>query len=206
MRFEKINENKIRIFLSGTDLLKNNIDFHAFMSNPIESQSLFLRMLNKAEKEIGFNTKNYDVKIEAMQIASEIFILTITRVLPEKSKKADINKRVHIRKSNINYDIQNSIYVFNTFDDFCLFSSFIKKHNIKANNIAKKVVLFEYKNNYYLLFSEINLKNNDLNKILVNINEFATHLICSELFRYKILDTGQIIMKNNAIETAIKYF
>ena len=42
MRFEKINEDKIRITLNHEDLLKKDIDFHSFMANSIESQDLFL--------------------------------------------------------------------------------------------------------------------------------------------------------------------
>ena len=36
MRFEKLNENKIRITLTNKDLEKKNIDFHSFMANPID--------------------------------------------------------------------------------------------------------------------------------------------------------------------------
>ena len=46
MRFEKLNEDKIRITLNREDLIKKNIDFHVFMSNSIESQDLFFDMLN----------------------------------------------------------------------------------------------------------------------------------------------------------------
>ncbi len=38
MRFEKLNEDKIRITLSNEDLIKKDIDFHSFMSNSLESQ------------------------------------------------------------------------------------------------------------------------------------------------------------------------
>ena len=36
MKFEKLNENKIRITLSMHDLEEKDIDFHDFMSNSIE--------------------------------------------------------------------------------------------------------------------------------------------------------------------------
>ena len=63
MRFEKLNEDKIRITLSHEDLVKKDIDFHDFMSNSIESQDLFFDMLEEAEKEIGFVTKDYLIRI-----------------------------------------------------------------------------------------------------------------------------------------------
>ncbi|MDO5555778.1 MAG: adaptor protein MecA [Clostridia bacterium] len=68
MRIEKITENKIRIILNIEDLEEKNIDLHSFMSTSIESQDLFYDMLDKAEKEIGFNTKDYKLMIEALSV------------------------------------------------------------------------------------------------------------------------------------------
>ena len=56
MKLEKLNDNKIRITLNSEDLKENDIDFHTFMSNPIESQELFFSVLDRAEKELGFVT------------------------------------------------------------------------------------------------------------------------------------------------------
>ena len=50
MRFEILNEDKIRITLSHDDLVKKDIDFHSFMSNSIESQALFFDMLDESSK------------------------------------------------------------------------------------------------------------------------------------------------------------
>ena len=66
MKFEKLTENKIRIIFNLEDLNEKNIDCHAFMSNSIESQDLFFDMLETAEREIGFVTKNYKLLIEAL--------------------------------------------------------------------------------------------------------------------------------------------
>ena len=49
MKFEKVNNDKIKITISSDDLEANNIDFHSFMSNSNETQSLFLSVLDKAE-------------------------------------------------------------------------------------------------------------------------------------------------------------
>ena len=54
MKFEKLGENKIRITLSMHDLEEKNINFHDFMSTSLESQDLFIDMLEEAEEKIGF--------------------------------------------------------------------------------------------------------------------------------------------------------
>jgi len=68
MKIEKLNENKIRITLNMEDLRERDIDFHSFMSNSIESQSIFLDMLDKADREVGFNTDDCRIMIEALAL------------------------------------------------------------------------------------------------------------------------------------------
>ena len=88
MRIEKITENKIRIILNIQDLEEKNIDLHSFMSNSIESQDLFYEMLNKAEKEIGFKTKDYKLLIEAIAVPErELYFNSNTYCSRENSKK-----------------------------------------------------------------------------------------------------------------------
>ena len=89
MKFEKLNENKIRITLNNQDLIEKNIDFHSFMSNSKESQNLFLDMLDEAEKKVGFVTKDYKLRIEALAMSDGNFILTITRF----GKSVDTNTK-----------------------------------------------------------------------------------------------------------------
>lgn len=206
MRFEKLNENKIRITLTNQDLIKKNIDFHSFMANPIESQSLFFDMLNEAEKEIGFVTKNYNIKLEAVQIASGDFILTVTRSAPEGEKSIDTKKKLHARRKKLDLNSNRAIYCFNSFDDFCHFSNFLNNSNIKISNIAKNISLYEYKKQYYLTFSNINLRCTELKRIFSAITEFATYIGNNDLLKRKLIENGNVIMKNNAIKTSIQYF
>ena len=205
MRFEKLNENKIRITLTNQDLIKKNIDFHSFMANPIESQDLFLDMLDTAEKEIGFTTKNYQIRIEALQVSNGDFILIITRSLPETKKYLE-KKKLHIKRKNNNFKNTDALYCFECFDDFCEFSSFLNNKHIKIFNIAKNISLYEYKNKFYLSFSNINLDYNDLKKLFSSITEFATYICNSDLIKRKLVENGTLIMKNNAIKTAIEHF
>ena len=79
MKIEKLNDDKIRITLNMEDLREKDIDFHSFMSNSIKSQDLFLDILEEAEKKVGFITKDYKVRIEALAMNDGNFIFTVTR-------------------------------------------------------------------------------------------------------------------------------
>ena len=57
MRFEKLNEDKIRITLTVDDLSEKNIDLHTFMTDSIESQDLFFEMLLRLKRKLDFLRK-----------------------------------------------------------------------------------------------------------------------------------------------------
>lgn len=207
MKFEKLNENKIRITLNNQDLAEKHIDFQSFMSNSQESQNLFLDMLDEAEKKVGFITKDYKIRIEALAMSDGNFILTITRFGKniDNDFKTSKMKKVKIKRKNLDMKSRQIIYTFNSFDDFCNFSNFISKID-NFSNLAKSMVLYLYNDVYYLCISNINIENSNIKQLYTLITEFGTYIDNSEVFSRKLNECGKIIMKNNAIKTCIKYF
>lgn len=207
MKFEKLNENKIRITLNNQDLAEKHIDFHSFMSNSQESQNLFLDMLDEAEKKVGFITKDYKIRIEALAMSDGNFILTITRFgksIDTETKPLRM-KKVKIKRKNLDMTSKQLIYHFDNFDDFCNFSNFISKLD-NFTSIAKNIVLYLYQDTYYLCLSNINIEHKSIKQLYTLITEFGTYVDNSEVFGRKLAECGKIAIKNNAIKTCIKYF
>lgn len=208
MKFEKLNENKIRITLSNQDLIEKNIDFNSFMSNSAEAQDLFLDMLEEAENQVGFITKDHKIKIEALAMADGDFILTITKFGKRDEKENTIlskNKKIKAKRKLATLNSENLVYSFNTFDDFFLFSSFVNQIK-NFNTIAKNIVLYTYNSQYYLLFSKINLEHSYIKRFYTLITEFGTYVNNSDLFSHKLYERGTIVFKHNAIKQCLKYF
>lgn len=208
MKLEKLNDDKIRITLNLDDLKENDIDFHTFMSNSIESQELFLDMLDKAEKELGFVTDDYKVMIEALAMTNGNFVLTVTRIDPEKSNKTTYNKKnVTVKRKSSPINARKAIYRFNSFDEFCSYCNFLNSSILKdMNSFADSVTLFEYNEKYYLVFTNIIVNNSLLKLFCSSITEFASFVSDADLFESKLLEYGNIIMKDNAIDNCLNYF
>ena len=205
MRFEKLNEDKIRITLSHDDLVKKDIDFHSFMSNSLESQDLFFDMLEEAEKEIGFVTKDYLIRIEALAMAGGDFIITVTRTMPNVQKN-NTKKKLSIKRKQPSLNNKGAIYSFVSFDDFCSFINYFKANNFKLTGLAERILLYEYNDLYYLVLNNINFTYPDFKKLFSGITEFATSINYTNVFESKLSESANLIMKNNAIRTAIKHF
>lgn len=204
MRIEKLDENKLRILITNQELKEKNIDFHTFMSNPIESQSVFGEILKKAENELGFTTKNYQIHIEAILINYSDFIITITRELPTTADIA--TKKIYIKRKKIKKESTQAIYIFNCFDDFCSFSEYIISNNINITKLAKSLTLYYYNNQYYFIINDINLNFQGTGFFLASISEFGLFNSSSKMIKSKIIESGKLIFKNNALETCNKFF
>ncbi len=178
MKIEKLNEDKIRVTLNMEDLNERDIDCHTFMANSIESQGIFLDLLNKAEEEVGFHTEDCRIMIEAIALKNGTFVLTITKIKHDKDKEKTENvkpKKLHIKRKNHALDFAKNIYSFDSFDSFCDFCIFIKDtlNKRQINDIAKSFDLYEYNSTYYLVISDINISDKNLQYICSSLTEFA---------------------------------
>ena len=203
MKIEKLTENKIRITLNLNDLEEEHIDLHSFMSNSPESQALFYNLLNQAEKEVGFYTKDYKLMIEAIAIPEGNFILTVTR-LPEKEQS---KKQVKIKRKTSTVNDGLVIYSFNSFDDYCEFCKYLSLH-LKSESYLKlkKVSLCLYNSKYYLCI-HINKSNLPIVKAInCEISEFGNSVNNPDLFERKLLEYGKVIFKTNAILNCVRVF
>lgn len=214
MKIEKLNENKIRIILNTTDLQEKNIDLNTFMTNSVESQKIFLEMLDEAEEQIGFVTDNYKIMIEALAISDGGFILTITRIIPdtEKTKSINYRKRLRVKRKLPGLNYKHSIYCFTTFDLFCDFCKSLEKLSpsliLYLENFSEKIALYLYNNKYYLVLSNIQLISEmQLSKhFCSSIVEFANFVSCSNVFEKRLTEYGTNIISQNALSTCLKYF
>ena len=199
MKFEKLNNDKIRIILNLQDLEDNNIDYQSFMSNSSDSQKLFLEMLDEAEEQIGFTTKDYKLMIEALATLNGDFIITVTRFLPDLDISPTYNKKTVKVKRKTNTLINDSIiYEFNNYDDISDFILLLKNSNIKGfTSFTKDFSLYSYKNNYYLVMDNINKNFSGIKTFLCALTEFGKSINNSNLFKSRLNEYGTLIVKNN---------
>ena len=200
MKIEKITDNKIRIVVKIDELSNKNINLNDFIKSNVESQKFLLEILNKAEKEIGFNTNNCKLLIEAFTSLEDFYVFTITKIKKE-------NKHTYKYKVKQNNSIlKNPIYKFSSFEEFCNLCEAVNNSNISTTGISKNISLYLYQNTYYLIFSNLNLSYTSFKKLFSIINEFCFLVRKKDNFEYKLIEYGKPIIKQNALKTGIKYF
>lgn len=199
---KNFGENKIRITLDINDLAEKHIDFHEFMSNPIDSQALFLDMLDQAEKEIGFVTKDCKIMIEALAMSNGSFVLTVTRVLPEAEKIGTLpRKKIKVKRKISNIDCNTcAIFEFSSFDNFYDYGMSLTKNLIdKISKYISTSKLYFYNEKYYLIIDKLPEDLSFVKTFCSSLLEFGRFVSDSNTYKNKIMEHGKIVIKKNAI-------
>ena len=206
MKIEKITENQIRIILKQEDFKNKSLDIQNFLLTNPESQSLFLEILDKAKKEVNFDTDGHKLLIEAYFQNDDVFIFTITKYI-ESENNSKTKQYLTVKKKHHNFNTSCYNYQFNNFEDFCDLCDYINKNNnINLKGLFKTSILYFYNNTYYLVVDGINASHKSINSFHSSLLEFSDFLTYTKNFNFKLKEHGKIIIKNNAINTGIKYF
>ena len=201
MKIEKINDNKIRITLSNSELEERNLDFQSLRYNTPEAQTLFFDMMKMAETEHGFHTANCQLFIEAASVNGGQFIVTITKlhdkVLPAMPKKKAIVPELKVKKKTL---ILNLIYRFDSFEELCELAN---SHMLPLNLPTE---LYEYNNVYFLSVKTESMEKEQLKKTNLIISEFGELVQDSEIMTATLAEHGNRIMKQYALKKITQHF
>ena len=198
MKIEKLNENKIKITFDSKYLQDNQISIHSFMSNSIETQTLFMTLLDVAEKEVGFDTENYKITIETLTQNKDIFTLIISRFI-EKNKKTS-KSRLHTHRKIYTFNTNISLYKFDTLENIFAFSEYLFQKNPEIFLILQeKNSLYFYNNCYFLAIDRLCLDKKILFKITSLFTEFSDYIYISEPTFNKLKECGEMLIEKNAL-------
>ncbi len=194
MKFEKITDTKIKIFLSLKDMELNNVSAQSIFSNSVSSQKLLQSMLNKAEKEIGFVTGNSKLLVEAIMSSDEECVFTITKLVENKSI---------LEKNNNN----SFIFKFSCFDDFIALCTFLNNFSdLNLKDFSKNFSLILYNDTYYLYSLNVKTYSVLLDYMKDVFSEFGTNVSASTGIDGILNEYGKVIFKKNAIVKCIFNF
>jgi len=116
-------------------------------------------------------------------------------------------KRVHTSMKLNQILTPFSIYMFETFEDFCQFCSLL---NVSFSEIISefenKNSLYIYENSYFFIINELLLSDNLLDKLCLILIEFSTFVENPQNFFQKLNELGNLVIEDNAVSTCISNF
>lgn len=206
VKFERVNDNKIKITISLSDLQERNIDLDSLSYNSPQAQKLFWDMMERAEVEFGFDTSDSQICVEAMPNYPEGFIIIITKVEEDSPEFESINKYIKskfrrtdlkIKKKSRKLHSPIMIYSFNNIDDVCALASKIFRMYLGESS------LYHYKNTYYLTLTRNNIFEMNSKFFESLLSEYGSKVENTSFYEGFLEEYGSPIILDNAIEIVV---
>ena len=80
MKIEKVSENQIKCTLNREDLASRHLRISELAYGSDKARELFQDMMQQAQFELGFETENLPLMIEAIPVSGECLVLLVTKV------------------------------------------------------------------------------------------------------------------------------
>ncbi|PGT87146.1 genetic competence negative regulator [Bacillus sp. AFS040349] len=193
MRLERLNYDKIKIFLTTDDLHDRGLTKEDLWKDSLKVHQLFRDMMNEASVELGFEAHG-PIAVEVYSLHAQGMVIIVTNSKDSDDLDDDfsddyIEMQVKVDES---FDV---IYEFESFEAIIQLSHYLYHQNI----LDGMVVYFQER--YFLLLSDDQPMNID--NLVAILAEYGSP---STLTVHRLMEYGKIIMQNDAIEQIYNHF
>lgn len=215
MKIEKISDTQVKFILSQDDLADKDIKLEDLAISNDKTKELFQDILSKALDECGFDIDDAPLMVEALPVALDSIMIIVTKLSSEDSQpkfQNQDNASVPIISKDLHRYKRNSITVHksdNSDSSNMIIYSFASLDNVIDVCVRISKLVFTgsslYKNNkrYYLVLQ--GGKNSDESFFYI-LNEYGEREHSNVLAKYHLIEHGETIIPENAVEILAENF
>jgi adapter protein MecA 1/2 len=195
MRLERLNNDKIKIFLTFDDLVDRGLSKEDLWHDSLKVHQLFRDMIEEASDELGF-VANGPIAVEVYSLQAQGMVVIVTKDVDDDIDFEDEDFAEDYIEMQVTLDESDDIfYEFQTFEDVIQLSTRLNSKNILSGT------LYSYNNRFYLLFeTEDSIQTEDFVSILAEFGSPST------ITTYKIEEYGKKLIKEEAINKIFNVF
>lgn len=202
MRLERLNGDRIKIFLTFDDLKERGISKEDMWHDLPRVEQLFRDMMLEADDELGFEA-NGPIDVEVFSLPAQGMVVIVSRGRSDDDDHDDeddfddedddfIQMQVTMDES------KDVLYQFDQFEDVITLSKNLHDLSIDSGS------LYLFENKYYLYFDETQLDTEvDLETLIALLAEFGN---TSMMTIHRLDEYGKCLMKDQAVSTVYHYF
>lgn len=193
MRLERLNYNKIKIFLTFDDLMERGLTKEDLWKNAPKVQQLFRDMMHEANRELGFEADG-PIAVEVFSLQAQGMIVIVTKERLEEDFEEDFSDEFIEMQVTLD-ESDDILYEFSSLDDVIALANRLYALGITGGK------LYSFQDRFYVLLEEDMILNKEnMIAILAEYGNSATITI------YRLVEYGKELMKERAIEQIYSYF
>ncbi|MEH7460783.1 genetic competence negative regulator [Bacillus thuringiensis] len=194
MRLERLNYNKIKIFLTFDDLSERGLTKEDLWKNAPKVQQLFRDMMQEANKELGFEADG-PIAVEVFSLQAQGMVVIVTKENQELDTEEEFQDEFIEMQVTLD-ESEHILYEFTSLDDIIALAGRLYSLGVTGGK------LYGWQDHFYLWLEEetATLLKEDMIAILAEFGSSSTITI------YRMMEYGKELMANDAIKQIYKYF
>ncbi|MEI4830455.1 genetic competence negative regulator [Bacillus sp. FJAT-53711] len=194
MRLERLNYNKIKIFLTFDDLSERGLTKEDLWKNAPKVQQLFRDMMQEANKELGFEADG-PIAVEVFSLQAQGMVVIVTKENQESDTEEEFQDEFIEMQVTLD-ESEHILYEFTSLEDVIALAGRLYSLGVTGGK------LYTWQNRFYLWLEEDSTTLLKENMIAI-LAEFGSP---STITIYRMMEYGKELMANEAIEQIYKYF
>ncbi|PHA03631.1 adaptor protein [Bacillus pseudomycoides] len=194
MRLERLNYNKIKIFLTFDDLSERGLTKEDLWKNAPKVQQLFRDMMQEANKELGFEADG-PIAVEVFSLQAQGMVVIVTKENQQSDTEDEFQDEFIEMQVTLD-ESEHILYEFTSLEDVIALAGRLYSLGVTGGK------LYVWENRFYLWLEEDStmLLKEDMIAILAEFGSSSTITI------YRMMEYGKELMADEAIEQIYKYF
>lgn len=210
MKIEKVNDNQIKMILTQADLKERDLKLEDLTARNEKTTAFFHDLMERAMEECDFQVDNTPIMVEAMPLGLDGIMLIVTKVDQKKGetdqfKMLSQSKEFHqFKRSPMETESDEGknngpllVYSFPDLDTVIDVS-----HRLWETPYHGASALYKNQGRFFLTLEQE--ENEDKQELDFVLSEYGKRHISSELSKYYLLEHGEIIVEQDAVEILAK--
>lgn len=195
MRLERLNYNKIKIFLTFDDLSERGLTQEDLWHDIPKVHQLFRDMMSEASDELGFEADG-PIAVEVFSLQAQGMVIIVTKGVVDYDEEDEFSDDYIEMQVTLDHS-DDIFYEFSTFED--VIQAAIRLHGVGVKNGK----LFSYNDAFYLELDEFGLPNVPTETLIALLAEFGNP---ATLTTHRVIEYGKVLMEQQAVGELVKYF
>ncbi|MEB4867611.1 genetic competence negative regulator [Priestia megaterium] len=193
MRLERLNYNKLKVFLTYDDLKERGLTKEDLWTDTFKVKQLFREMIEQASQELNFEPTN-SLSVEVFSLQAQGMVVFVTKQYEEETSYGEFDEDEFEDFIEMQVMLDESEDMFFEFDSF---EDVIQLTKRMSNFYDTDSVLYSFEKRFYVLLDYHMLSRAEVGNMIAVLAEYGNP---STITKHRVNEYGKILVEKRALE------
>lgn len=193
MRLERLNYNKLKVFLTYDDLKERGLTKEDLWTDTFKVKQLFREMIEQASQELNFEPTN-SLSVEVFSLQAQGMVVFVTKQYEEETSYGELDEDEFEDFIEMQVMLDESEDMFFEFDSF---EDVIQLTKRMSNFYDTDSVLYSFEKRFYVLLDYQMLSPAEVGNMIAVLAEYGNP---STITKHRVNEYGKILVEKRALE------